>query len=422
MFVSWYTKITLSLSQKSLNIDIGESNGSQQPNRGPKKCIFAPYFSIRMKPIKLVDLQSQYHKIKPEVDAAIGEVLESTMFIGGEHVKNFSQELESYLNVKNVIPCANGTDALQIALMALDLKPGDEVLTPSFTYIATCEVIALLQLKPIFVEVDPDTFTIDIDDARSKVTPKTKAIVPVHLYGQCANMDEVMKLAQSENLKVIEDTAQAIGATYTGSMFSGKAGTIGDVGTTSFFPSKNLGCYGDGGALMTNNDELAKRIRMIANHGQSKRYYHDDIGVNSRLDNIQAAVLRIKLKHLDSYAKSRQGVADYYTSQLQDDVNLITPKIAPYSDHVFHQYTVKLNGIDRQGLQDYLESKGIPTNIYYPVPAHLQKGYAHYSDGEGSLPVTERLSREVLSFPIHTEMDDEQLKHIATRIKEYLTR
>ena len=260
-----------------------------------------------MKKIQMVDLVSQLEKIKPSIDKVINEVLSTAQFINGPEVKAFQSELQDYLGVKHVIPCANGTDALQIALMALDLKPGDEVLTPSFTYIATCEVIALLQLKPIFVEVDPDTFTIDIDDARSKVTPKTKAIVPVHLYGQCANMDEVMKLAQSENLKVIEDTAQAIGATYTGSMFSGKAGTIGDVGTTSFFPSKNLGCYGDGGALMTNNDELAKRIRMIANHGQSKRYYHDDIGVNSRLDNIQAAVLRIKLKH---HAPTKMGGSD----------------------------------------------------------------------------------------------------------------
>ncbi|GAB5538711.1 MAG: DegT/DnrJ/EryC1/StrS family aminotransferase [Salibacteraceae bacterium] len=372
-----------------------------------------------MKPIQLVDLKGQYLKIKPEVDQAIAEVLDSTVFIGGEHVKGFSKELEDYLNVRHVIPCANGTDALQIALMALDAKPGDEILTPSFTYIATCEVIALLGLTPVFVEVHEDTYTIDLDDARKKITSKTKAIVPVHLYGQCANMDKVLELAKEHEIQVIEDTAQAIGSRYLGQT-KGYAGTIGDIGTTSFFPSKNLGCYGDGGAMLTNNDELAAKIRMIANHGQSKRYYHDSIGVNSRLDNIQAAVLRIKLKRLDEYARSRQYVANCYNEEFSVIDEIETPVVADWSEHVYHQYTMKLKGVDREGLQHHLSNKGIPSNIYYPVPAHLQKGYAHYSDGPGSMPKTEHLSKIVLSLPIHTEMEEDQIQHITNSIKEFI--
>lgn len=373
-----------------------------------------------MKPIQLVDLHTQYLHIKKEIDLAILEVVDSTMFIGGSHVKNLGRELEDYLQIKHVIPCANGTDALQIALMALGCKPGDEILTPSFTYIATCEVIALLGLKPIFVEVDPNFFTIDIDDARKKVTGNTKAIVPVHLYGQCANMDMVMSFANEFGLKVVEDTAQAIGARHTGTEGERFAGGIGDIGTTSFFPSKNLGCYGDGGAIFTNNDELAESIRRIANHGQTKRYYHDYIGVNSRLDNIQAAVLRIKLKHLDQYALNRQSVANYYNEQFAEIDQIETPAVAPYSTHVYHQYTLKLSNVDRESLQAHLEKAGIPSNIYYPVPAHRQKGYLQYSKSQPEMNITDDLSARVLSLPIHTEMDKEQLEHITKTLKDFI--
>lgn len=373
-----------------------------------------------MKPIQLVDLHTQYLHIKEEIDHAILDVVDSTMFIGGVHVKELSSELEKYLDIKHVIPCANGTDALQIALMALGCKPGDEILTPSFTYIATCEVIALLGLKPVFVEVDPNFFTIDIDDAQKKITSKTKAIVPVHLYGQCANMDMVMSLADETGIKVVEDTAQAIGAHHTGINGKKSAGGIGDIGTTSFFPSKNLGCYGDGGAIFTNSDELAESIRRIANHGQTKRYYHDYIGVNSRLDNIQAAVLRIKLKHLDEYASNRQNVATYYNDQFADIPQLETPSVAPWSTHVYHQYTLKLNDIDRTQLQEHLDKAGIPSNIYYPVPAHRQKGYLQYSESQPKMIITDDLSARVLSLPIHTEMEIEQLEHITNTLKDYI--
>lgn len=374
-----------------------------------------------MKPIQLVDLHSQYLKIKEEIDEAVLRIIDSSVYIGGDDVQEFKTELARYLGVKHVIPCANGTDALQIALMAMDVQPGDEILTPSFTYIATAEVIALLHLQPVFVEVDPETFTMDAADARKKITSKTKAIIPVHLYGQCANMDPIMELAREFNLKVIEDTAQALGSKYTGK--DGKAvsaGCIGDVGTTSFFPSKNLGCYGDGGALMTNDDELASRITMIANHGQSKKYYHDSIGVNSRLDNIQAGILRVKLKYLDEYTASRNEAASFYTNTLKGLPGVTTPVIAKWSTHGFHQYTLKLKDIDRNGLQNFLSERGIPTNIYYPVPVHLQKGYVRYGFREGDMPLTEQLSREVLSLPIHTELDDEQLNHITSNIISYL--
>lgn len=373
-----------------------------------------------MKPIQLVDLHSQYMRIKEEVDKSVLNVIESCQFIGGEHVKEFSRELEEYTGIKHVIPCANGTDALQIALMAIDAQPGDEILTPSFTYIATCEVIALLGLKPVFVEVDTDTFTMDVDDARSKITSKTKAVVPVHLYGQCANMDAVMNMAREHGIKVIEDTAQALGSKYFSRDGEKPAGGIGDIGTTSFFPSKNLGCFGDGGAILTNNDELAAKIRMIANHGQSKRYYHDSIGVNSRLDNMQAAILRIKLRHLDEYIEQRNQAAEFYNKAFEGMSEITTPVTATWSNHGYHQYTMKLHGIDREGLQKHLDSKGIPTNIYYPIPAHLQKGYVQYGMKDGSMPITEQLTKEVLSLPIHTELDNEQLNYITTSIKEYI--
>lgn len=348
-------------------------------------------------------------------------VLDSSAFINGPEVKAFQSELEAYLGVKHVIPCANGTDALQIALMAIGAKPGDEILTPSFTYVATAEVIALLNLKPVFVEVHPDTFTIDVEDARSKVTSKTKAIIPVHLYGQCAQMDEVMDLANEFGFKVIEDTAQAIGSNYKSADGTvTKAGCIGDIGTTSFFPSKNLGCFGDGGAIFTNDDSLANELRMMANHGQSKRYYHDKIGVNSRLDSIQAAILRIKLRHLDEYIVARNEAASYYNQAFSRFENVVTPFVADYTDHGFHQYTLKLTGVDRDGLIAHLSEKGIPSNIYYPVPVHLQKGYVHYGGGEGSMHLTEQLTREVISLPIHTELTNEQLEHITTEFISYL--
>jgi len=376
-----------------------------------------------MKPIHLVDLHSQYLKIKNEIDQAVISTIESTVFIGGEHVNNFQQELENYLGVKHVIPCANGTDALQIALMALDTSPGDEILTPSFTYIATCEVIALLQLKPVFVEVDPRTFTIDPADARSKITSRTKAIIPVHLYGQCADMDPLMELSKETGIPIVEDTAQALGSKYySKSAGIQSAGCIGDIGTTSFFPSKNLGCFGDGGALMTNNDALAAKIRMIANHGQSKRYYHDSIGVNSRLDNIQAAVLRIKLRHLDNYIALRNKAAAFYNSKFENHKKLTIPFLAKWSNHGYHQYTLKLHGVDREALQNYLADKGIPTNIYYPVPVHLQKGYANFGFKQGDMPLTEQLTSEVLSLPIHTELDQEQLEYITTHIISFISK
>jgi UDP-2-acetamido-2-deoxy-ribo-hexuluronate aminotransferase len=375
-----------------------------------------------MQGIELVDLRSQYLKIKDEVDKAVLNVIDTTAFINGPDVKHFKEELQAYLNVKHVIPCANGTDALQIALMALGLKPGDEVLTPSFTYIATAEIIALLQLKPIFVEVDTDTFTIDVENARQKITPKTKAIIPVHLYGQCADMTAIMNLAKEHNIFVVEDTAQALGSFFTGA--DGKkhrAGCIGDIGTTSFFPSKNLGGYGDGGAMMTNDDDLALKLKMIANHGQSKKYHHDSIGCNSRLDTIQAAILRIKLRYLDSYIDARVKAANFYNIAFKDLAQITTPYTADYSDHGFHQYTIKLEGVDRSKLQAYLADKGIPSNVYYPVPVHLQKGYAGYGMKEGDLPTTESLTAQVLSLPIHTELTTDQLEYITKNIIKFIT-
>ena len=376
-----------------------------------------------MKKIQMVDLKSQYEKIKTEVDAAIMQVIENTAFINGPEVKAFQAELENYLKVKHVIPCANGTDALQIAMMALGLKPGDEVITANFTYVATAEVIALLGLTPVLVDVLPDTFDIDLAAVEKAITPKTKAIVPVHLFGQCADMEALMNLAKKHNLFVIEDTAQAIGADYTYSDGSKhKAGTMGSVGCTSFFPSKNLGCYGDGGAIYTNDDALAKSIRMIANHGQSVLYYHDSIGVNSRLDSIQAAILRIKLRELDGYAKARNAAAAYYDKAFANHPKVKTPARAKNSTHVFHQYTLQLKGVDRAALKDYLASKDIPAMIYYPVPLHLQKAYTDARYKAGDFPVTEQLCANVISLPMHTELDAETLKYITSEVLSFLNK
>ncbi|MEV4887593.1 DegT/DnrJ/EryC1/StrS family aminotransferase [Chitinophaga ginsengisegetis] len=374
-----------------------------------------------MVPIQMVDLKRQYTKIKSQVDAAIGEVLDSSAFINGGAVQKFSSELQSYLNVKHVIPCANGTDALQIAMMALGLEPGDEVITPSFTFIATAEVIALLQLKPVFVDVDPQTYCVDVAAIEKAITPKTKAIVPVHLYGHVTDMEPLMALAAKHKLYVIEDNAQAIGADYTFSDGTKKkAGAIGHIGCTSFFPSKNLGCYGDGGAIFTNDDELAAKIRMVANHGQSARYYHDVVGCNSRLDSVQAAVLRIKLPLLDEYITARRAVADAYDAAFADMPQITTPYRAPYSYHVFHQYTLQLNGADRNELQKYLAEKEVPAMIYYPVPAHRQKMFEHFGGAAFNLPVTDSLTTKVISLPIHTEMDPDQLEHIIQSVKSFL--
>lgn len=376
-----------------------------------------------MTPIQMVDLQKQYQQIKQDVDAAIHGVLDSCAFINGKPVQDFAKNLSEYLQVKHVIPCANGTDALQIALMALGLQPGDEVITPSFTFIATTEVVALLRLKPVFVEVDPKTFCIDPSAIEKAITPQTKAIVPVHLYGQNANMEAIMKIAGKHNLHVVEDNAQAIGADY---IFSDgtrkKSGTIGTIGCTSFFPSKNLGCYGDGGAIFTNDDHIADQLKMIANHGMSVRYYHDLVGCNSRLDTIQAAVLNIKLKKLDEYAAARQKAAAYYTNAFAGNPKITAPFIAAYSTHVFHQYTILLEGVDRNGLNKFLADHGIPSMIYYPVPAHKQKMFAAFGGGDYHLPTTDWLTERVISLPMHTELEEEQLAFITSKILEYVNK
>lgn len=369
--------------------------------------------------IQMVDLKRQYGKIKSEVNAAIQNVIDSTAFINGPDVKEFGTELAEYLGVKHVIPCANGTDAIQIALMALDLQPGDEVITPSFTYIATVEVVALLKLQPVFVDVDEDTFTINIDSLRKAITPRTKAIIPVHLYGQSANMEAILEVAKEFNLPVIEDNAQAIGGNYTFSDGrSVKNGSMGTIGCTSFFPSKNLGCYGDGGAIFTNDDDLATRIKMIANHGQKARYYHEVVGCNSRLDTIQAAILRIKLRHLDEYCSARRSVADYYDQAFTGHPNIITPFRSPYSHHVYHQYTLQLNGVDRNTVVEQLAQKGIPSMVYYPVPAHKQNMFKAFGGNSFELPVTDSLQEKVISLPIHTELSESELKFIVDGLLE----
>lgn len=373
-----------------------------------------------MIPIQMVDLKRQYDKIKNEVDLAVDAVMESTSFINGKAVSDFSNHLSRYLDVQHVVPCANGTDALQIAMMALGLEPGDEIITPSFTYIATTEVIALLRLKPVFVEVDPKTFCIDPNAILRAITPKTRAIVPVHLFGQSSEMEIILKIAKEHNLYVIEDNAQAIGADYTFSNgVKKKTGTMGDIGCTSFFPSKNLGCYGDGGALCTNNDDLAEKIRMIANHGQSKRYYHDVVGCNSRLDSIQAAILDIKLEYLNEYNNSRYNAATYYTKGFADNRFITTPFIAPNNKHVFHQYTLILEGIDRNKLIEHLASVQVPAMIYYPVPAHKQKMFSFLNLPQADLPTTDWLTERVISLPIHTELDQEQLDYIIEKVNYF---
>jgi UDP-2-acetamido-2-deoxy-ribo-hexuluronate aminotransferase len=374
-----------------------------------------------MHPIQMVDLKRQYHQIKSAVDKAVLDVLESSAFINGKPVQDFAANLAAYTGSKHVIPCANGTDALQIAMMALGLKPGDEVITPSFTYIATVEVVALLGLKPVFVEVDPRTFCMDPESLERAITPRTRAIVPVHLYGQPAPMQEIMDIANKHGLFVIEDNAQAIGADYT--MRDGskrKTGSIGTIGTTSFFPSKNLGCYGDGGAIFTQDDALADKLRMIANHGQSKRYYHDVVGCNSRLDTVQAAILDIKLKHLDQYNQARQSVAERYNTAFAGVSGITTPYVAPAGTHVYHQYTLVLEGIDRDGLHNHLAAVNVPSMIYYPVPAHRQKMFSAFGSSETVLPVTDWLTERVISLPVHTEMDQEQHDYITSQVLSYI--
>lgn len=378
----------------------------------------------------MVDLKGQYAPIKDQVNSSIQEVINTTSFINGPKVKAFQKNLEDYLGVKHVIPCANGTDALQIAMMGLGLKPGDEVITADFTFAATVEVIALLGLTPVLVDVDSENFNIDIEAIKKAITPKTKAIVPVHLFGQCAHMDEIMELAKAHQLYVIEDNAQAIGATYTSKNGTkAKAGTIGHIASTSFFPSKNLGCYGDGGAIFTNDDDLAHTIRGIVNHGMYKRYHHDVVGVNSRLDSIQAAVLDAKLPHLDSYNKARQNTARKYNLAFKDHPNIITPKagngcvtLCDNCDcHVFHQYTLKLKNVDRDGLVDHLNAKGIPCGVYYPIPLHNQKAYQDDRYDNKDFQITNQLSNEVISLPMHTELDDEQIEFITSSVLAYLT-
>lgn len=376
-----------------------------------------------MNPIQMVDLKSQYAKMQDEIDTAVLNVIRSSAFINGPEVNAFREELEKYLDVKHVIPCANGTDALQIAMMALDLQPGDEVITASFTYVATAEVIALLKLKPVLVDVNPDTFNIDPAAIERAITAKTKAIVPVHLFGQCADMEPILEIAKKHNLYVIEDTAQAIGAKYTfGNGKTQRAGTMGHIGATSFFPSKNLGCYGDGGALFTNDDKLAEQMRMIANHGQTVRYYHDVVGVNSRLDSIQAAILRIKLRYLDQYSAARNAAAAYYDAAFAGHSKLKTPVRANNSDHVFHQYTLVTDDVDRFAMQEFLSAKGVPAMVYYPVPLHMQKAYEDPRYKEGDFPVTEDLCKRVISLPMHTELTEEQLELIVASVKEFCAR
>lgn len=373
-----------------------------------------------MEKIVMVDLHKQYLRIKSEVDTAIQEVLNTTAFIQGPQVQQFATKLANYLEISHVVPCANGTDALQIAMMALNLKPGDEVILPVHTYVATAEVIALLGLTPVFTDVNPNTFNLDVGQIESKITSKTKAIVPVHLYGQCADMEPILTLAKKYNLFVIEDTAQALGALYT--FADGKkmrAGTMGTIGTTSFFPSKNLGCYGDGGALFTNDEALAEKLKMIANHGQRIKYHHDIVGINSRLDTLQAAILNVKLKELPTYEANRNAVADFYDSDLAKIKGLQIPSRSKNSTHVFHQYTLKIFEGKRDSLKKHLEDIGIPTMIYYPIPLHLQKAYVRKGFEKGAFPVTETLSNEVISLPIHTEMEDEQLQYIVSAIKSF---
>lgn len=376
--------------------------------------------TIETQTIQMVDLKSQYLRIKEEIDAAVLDCIQSTQFIQGPAVREFQAALENYLGVRHVIPCANGTDALQIALMALGLKSGDEVIVPAFTYVATAEVISLLGLKPVMVDVDPGTFNVTAELIEPAISTRTRAIVPVHLYGQSADLEPIIALAEKHGLFVVEDNAQAIGADYT--LRDGtikKTGTIGHIGCTSFFPSKNLGCYGDGGAMMTNDDVLATRLRMIANHGQKKRYYHDIVGVNSRLDSIQASILKVKLQYLDDYSAARQQAAAFYDETFKNIAALQTPVRQYNSTHVFHQYTLRVKDGQREALQEHLKTQGIPSMIYYPVPLYQQQAFAHFVPKDFSLPVTESLCQEVLSLPIHTEMDEALLGHISQAVKSF---
>jgi dTDP-4-amino-4,6-dideoxygalactose transaminase len=370
--------------------------------------------------IQMVDLKRQYLKIKAEIDEAVLSCIASTQYIQGPQVKQFQAALEDYLGAGHVIPCANGTDALQVALMALGLRPGDEVIVPSFTYVATAEVIALLHLKPVMVDVDPDTFNLTAASVEAAISPKTKAVVPVHLFGQSCDMEPILQVAEKHGIYVVEDNAQAIGADYTfrnGNVR--KAGTMGHIGCTSFFPSKNLGCYGDGGAMMTNDDQLAGRMRMIANHGQRKKYYHDVVGVNSRLDSLQAAILNVKLAHLDEYSSARQAVAAYYDQAFVGIEGLQTPARQHNSTHVFHQYTLLVKDGKREELQRHLEERGIPSMIYYPVPLYEQEAFLPCVPANFRLPVTETLCESVLSLPIHTEMDENLLEYISSSVKSF---
>ncbi|MFT6754847.1 MAG: UDP-2-acetamido-2-deoxy-ribo-hexuluronate aminotransferase [Urechidicola sp.] len=385
--------------------------------------------SYTMKKIQMVDLKGQYEKIKTEVDASIQEVLDSNAYINGPKVHEFQKSLEEYLDVKHVIPCANGTDALQIAMMGLGLEQGDEVITVDFTFAATVETIALLKLTPVLIDVERDTFNMDLEALKKAITPKTKAIIPVHLFGLCANMEEIMKVAEAHNLFVIEDTAQAIGANYTYSDGTKKkAGTIGNVGTTSFFPSKNLGCYGDGGAIFTNDDDLAHIIRGMVNHGMYKRYYHDVVGVNSRLDSIQAAILNIKLTHLDAYCDARRKAANYYNNAFNNHPNIVTPTpkncgtsiCATCDCHVYHQYTLQIINADRNALHQHLLDNNIPNAIYYPVPLHSQKAYADSRYNEDDFKVTNELIETVVSLPMHTEFEEDQQEFITQTILNFL--
>lgn len=375
-----------------------------------------------MRPLQMVDTKTQYLKIKPAVDKAVLEVMESSMFIGGKVVNEFANNLAAYNGSKHVIPCANGTDALQIAMMALHIGPGDEVITPSFTYIATVEVAALLGVKPIFVEVDQQTFCMDAAAIEKAITPKTKAIIPVHLYGQAANMEAIMDIAARHNLYVIEDNAQAIGCNYTFSNGTQKkTGAIGHIGCTSFYPSKNLGAFGDGGAMFTDDDALADKLRMIASHGQSRRYYHDVVGCNSRLDAMQAAILNIKLQYLDEYIAARQKAAAFYDQAFAGNAKITTPHIATqFTNHVYHQYTLVLQDVDRDALHAYLTEKGVPAMIYYPVPAHRQKMFDAFGGNQYNLPVTDWLTERVISLPIHTELDEEQQSFIVANVLAFI--
>lgn len=374
-----------------------------------------------MRPLQMVDTKTQYHKIKKEVDDAVLAVMESSQFIGGKVVNDFAANLANYHQSKHVIPCANGTDALQIALMALGLQAGDEIITPSFTYIATVEVAALLGIKPIFVEVDPKTFCIDVSVIEKAITPKTKAIVPVHLYGHAADMEAIMQIAKKHNLFVIEDNAQGIGNVYAFAEGTHKkTGSIGHIGCTSFYPSKNLGAFGDGGAMFTDDDALAEKLKMIASHGQSVRYYHDVVGCNSRLDAMQAAILDIKLKHLDEYIDARRKAADFYDAAFAGNDKITVPYRAANNRHVFHQYTLTLNGVDRDALHQYLANEGVPSMIYYPVPAHRQKMFEAFGGADYQLPVTDWLTERVISLPIHTELDEEQQQFIVDKVLAFI--